>query len=45
MASAERIVAVVTGSSRGVGKGVALALGGKGWRIRAYFSKKCERRP
>jgi NAD(P)-dependent dehydrogenase (short-subunit alcohol dehydrogenase family) len=29
MASADRIVAVVTGSSRGVGKGVALALGGK----------------
>lgn len=31
--SEQRRVAVVTGASRGVGKGVALALGSQGWRV------------
>ena len=31
-------IALVTGASRGIGRGIAVALGGLGWRVAVIFS-------
>ena len=41
IAGSEPKVAVVTGSSRGIGKAIALALGAKGLRVRAAARPSC----
>ena len=35
-------VAIITGSSRGIGKGIAIALAQKGWKIAINYNSNAE---